>query len=60
MKELHGDNNVIITAHREGVDNKVDVMTENATRVKFERCDPRALAEVPDDLMEKVKKQERC
>ena len=55
VKELHGDDNVIVTAHREGDDNEADVMTKNATRAEFERCSPRVLAEVPEDLMEKSK-----
>ena len=44
----------------EGEDIEADMMTKNATRAEFVRCGPRVLAEVPDDLLEKVKKQEGC
>ena len=49
--------------HSEGGDNESDLMTKNPTSAEFEKHSPKMCSEVPEELLEKVKKEEgvkRC
>jgi hypothetical protein len=57
-RELH--ESVIMLHYRETQDNEADMMTKNATHAEFVRHTPKLVAEVPEDLRAKVKKQGGC
>ena len=57
-RELH--ESVIMLYHRETQDNEMDMMTKNATHAEFVRHTPELVAEVPCNLLAKVKKQGGC
>ena len=58
VRELHDD--VILCVHREGRENESDIMTKNLTSAEFEKHNPKMHGEVPEELSEKVKKEEGC
>ena len=58
VRELHDD--VIVMVFRRSEDNEADMMTKNATHAEFVRHTPKLVAEVPQDLRAKVKKQGGC
>ena len=58
VRELHDD--TIMCVHREGGENKSDIMTKNPASAEFEKHSPKMCCEVPQELLEKVKKEEGC
>ena len=56
--ELHDD--MIMCVCREGGENESDIMTKNPASAEFEKHSPKMSCEVPQELLEKVKKEEGC
>ena len=54
VRELHDD--MVMCVHREGGENESDIMTKNPTLAEFEKHSPKMCCEVPQELLEKVKK----
>ena len=47
-----------VCTEKEG--NESDIMTENPTLAEFEKHNPKTCCKVPQELSEKVKKEEGC
>jgi hypothetical protein len=58
-RELH-EQNVIVMFFRRSSENEADTMTKNATQKEFETHSPKLVAEVPENLLAKVKKEGGC
>ena len=58
MRELHDE--IITCVCREGGENESNLMTKNPTSAEFEKHSPKMCSEVPEELLEKVKKEEGC
>ena len=58
VRESHHD--IVVCVHREGGENEHNLMTKNPTSAEFEKHSPKMCGEVPEELLEKVKKEEGC
>ena len=48
---------IVMCVHREGGKNESDIMTKNPASTEFEKHSPKMCSEVPEELLEKVKKR---
>ena len=58
VRELHDD--VILHVCREGGENESNIMIMNPISAEFEKHSPKMHGEAPEELLEKVKKEEGC
>ena len=58
VKESHDED--VFCMCREGGENEINIMTKNPIFAKFEEPSPKMCSEVPEGLLEKVKKEEGC
>ena len=58
VRELHDD--IILCVHRERGENESNIMMKNPTSAEFEKHSPKMCSMVPQELLEKVKKEEGC